>query len=81
MSIWSSLPGDDIHALNGDDRTANYRAEGDPTITVDVATTSFHDHIRLALYDGGVDVTALLSPAEARVLRDRLTAALGEQLL
>lgn len=77
MSIWSSIPGPDILALDGSDEAANYRAEGTPTISVDVATTGFHDHVRLALYDGGADVDALLSPAAARMLRDRLDAALG----
>ncbi|MEV0035489.1 hypothetical protein [Streptomyces sp. NPDC050804] len=78
MSIWSSIGTDDIQALNGDDAAANYRAEGEPTIAIDVATTGHHDHIRLALYDGCPDVTALLSPDAARALRDRLTSALGE---
>ncbi|MFR9794244.1 hypothetical protein ACL07V_37415 [Streptomyces sp. MB22_4] len=76
MSIWSSIGGPDILALNGSDEAANYRAEGTPTIGVDVATTGHHDHIRLCLYDGA-DVEALLSPAAARMLRDRLDAALG----
>ncbi|MFE7573061.1 hypothetical protein ACFU76_40080 [Streptomyces sp. NPDC057539] len=77
MSIWSSVSGDDILALNGDDKAANYRAEGAPTIAIDVATTGHHDHIRLALSDDA-DVTALLSPDAARALRDRLTQALGK---
>jgi hypothetical protein len=75
MSIWSSVPGPDIVALDGSNSAANYRAEGTPTITVDVATTGHHDHIRLCLYDGA-DVDALLSPTAARMLRDRLDAAL-----
>lgn len=78
MSIWSSVPGPDIAALDGSEESANYRAEGVPTITVDVATTGHHDHIRLALYDG-VDVEALLSPAAAQMLRDRLNQALSLQ--
>ena len=76
MSIWSSIPGPDIVALDGTSEAANYRAEGVPTIAVDVATTGHHDHIRLCLYDGA-DVEALLSPTAARVLRDRLDAALS----
>jgi hypothetical protein len=76
MSIWSSVPGPDILALNGDDDAANYRAEGTPTIHVDVATTGHHDHIRLALFDGAPDVDVLLSPDAARALRNRLDAAL-----
>ena len=77
MSIWSSVPGPDIVALNGSYEAANYRAEGTPTINIDVATTGHHNHIRLALYDGGPDVDALLSPAAASMLRDRLDAALS----
>jgi hypothetical protein len=76
MSIWSSVPGPDILALNGDDDAANYQAEGKPTIHIDVATTGHHDHIRLALFDGAPDVDVLLSPDAARALRDRLDAAL-----
>lgn len=79
MSIWSSIPGPDIVALNGLDDPANYRAEGEPTITIDVATTSHHDHIRLSLFEGGADIDALLSPEAARLLRDRLDQALGAQ--
>lgn len=78
MSIWSSVPGPDICALNGDDDAANYRAEGEPAINIDVATTRHHDHIRLALYDGGPDIDALLSPEAARLLRDRLDQALKQ---
>ncbi|MGW2226807.1 hypothetical protein [Streptomyces formicae] len=78
MSIWSSIPGPDIVALNGDIPAANYRAEGEPSIQVDVATTGHHDHIRLALFEGGVDVDALLSPEATRALRDRLSVALGD---
>ncbi|QKW06272.1 hypothetical protein HUT18_07515 [Streptomyces sp. NA04227] len=78
MSIWSSVDGPDIQALNGAPDVANFHAEGEPTITIDVATTRFHDHIRLALYDGCPNVDALLSPAAARALRDSLTKALGD---
>jgi hypothetical protein len=77
MSIWSSIPGPDILALNGGDGAANYRAEGEPTIHIDVATTGHHDHIRLTLFDGA-DVDALLSRPAAQLLRDRLDAALAE---
>ncbi|MGV9756910.1 hypothetical protein ACWDUC_13980 [Streptomyces tricolor] len=76
MSIWSSVPGPDILALDGSNDAAKYRAEGEPTIVVDVATTGHHDHIRLCLYDGA-DVDALLSPEAARLLRDRLDQALS----
>jgi hypothetical protein len=77
VSIWSSLSGPDLTALDGHDDAANYRAEGEPTIEIDVATTGHHDHIRLALWGGdGVDVCAVLPPATAEALRDRLTEAL-----
>lgn len=79
MSIWSSVPGPDILALNGADDAANYHAEGEATINVDVATNGFHDHIRLALFFGCPEVDALLSPAAARMLRDRLNAVLGDE--
>ncbi|NEB79091.1 hypothetical protein G3I40_28300 [Streptomyces sp. SID14478] len=79
MSIWLRLPGPDILALDGADDAANYHAAGEPVINIDVATNGFHDHIRLALFDGGADAEALLSPAAARLLRDRLTAALGDE--
>lgn len=75
MSIWSSVPGPDIQALNGDSQAANYRAEGELSITIDVATTGHHDHIRLALFDDAA-TDAILSPGAARDLRDRLDAAL-----
>ena len=77
MSIWSSIPGAAVLALNGADHDANYAAEGEPLIEVDVATTGHHDHVRLSLCEGGVDVDALLSPDAACALRDRLDAALG----
>lgn len=77
MSIWSSVRGPDILALNGDDEAANYRAEGEPSIHVDIATTGHHDHIRLSLFEGGSDVDALLTPAAARLLRDRLDQVLA----
>jgi hypothetical protein len=76
MSIWHSLAGE-VHALDGHDDAANYRAEGEPTITIDVAATTYHDHIRLAVWDDGdLDVCALLSPAAVHQLRDYLTAAM-----
>lgn len=78
MSIWASIPGDDIRALNGADEAANYRAEGEPVIVIDVATTGFHDHIRLSLFDGCPDVDAVLSRDAARALRDRLSEVLGD---
>ncbi|MCW2768176.1 MAG: hypothetical protein JWO11_4135 [Nocardioides sp.] len=76
MSIWSSIEGPDILALDGHQEAANYRGEGDPTIEIDVAVTSFHDHIRLALLGDSPDVCALLSPTAAAMLCDRLSKAL-----
>lgn len=80
MSIWSSVVGEEIRALDGHDYNANMHARGEPTIAVDVATArSWHDHIRLALDDdASIEVCALLSPAAARQLRDRLNIALGD---
>ncbi|WP_404974870.1 hypothetical protein [[Kitasatospora] papulosa] len=75
MSIWSTVPGPDIRALDGSTNAANYRAEGEPDVEIDVATTGHHDHIRLSL-SGCPDTDALLPPAAARLLRDRLDAAL-----
>lgn len=76
MSIWSSVPGETVKALNGAHENANYRAEGERTLEVDVATaTSWHDHIRLAIWGDGEDVDALLSPDGARLLAKQLEAA------
>ncbi|MFD3562808.1 hypothetical protein ACFWVU_24505 [Streptomyces sp. NPDC058686] len=44
-----------------------------------MATNGLHDHIRPALFDGGADAEALLSPAAARMLRDRPSAVLGDE--
>ena len=72
MSIWVSAD-PEVRALDGHDEAANYRAEGTPSITIDLATTSYHDHVRLALWDdNGLDVCALLSPAAARRLSQML---------
>lgn len=81
MSIWSSISGPIILALNGHDEAANYRAEGMPDIAVNVAVTTSHDHIQLGLWDyygtgEPIDVQAVLSPEAATMLRDRLTEAL-----
>ncbi|MFG2976284.1 hypothetical protein ACGFYY_25290 [Streptomyces sp. NPDC048331] len=77
MSIWSSVPGPDIYALDASSEAANYRAEGEPMTVVDVATTTFHDRIRLALWDGP-NADVLLTRETARALRDRLDVALAE---
>ncbi len=81
MSIWASIDGPGVVALDGHTEAANYRAEGDPSIFIDVATTGLHNHVRLALWKAGgpLDVCALLAPDAARALRDRLTKALGDQ--
>ncbi|MEU8273656.1 hypothetical protein ACFYOK_00760 [Microbispora bryophytorum] len=63
-----------------------YRAEGDPSIHIDVATNDFHPLVRLALRNihstgrmtGPLDVRTLLRPDAVRVLRDKLNTALGE---
>lgn len=86
MSIWASTDGPDVEALDGHDEAANYRAEGEPSIHVDVATNSFHELVRLALWNidsagqmsGPLDVCALLPPDAVRALRDKLNTALGE---
>ena len=77
MSIWNSIS-EPVRALNADDDDANYRAEGRPTIGVDVAITDYHDHIRLAVWDDehATHVDAILSPEAARAVRDMLDAAL-----
>ena len=78
MSIWVSI-GEPVMALNADDDDANYRAEGQPTVGIDVAIADgYHDHIRLAVWDDvrAVHVDAVLSPEAARRLRDMLDAAL-----
>lgn len=86
MSIWASVGAEVIEALDGHQEAANYRAEGTPRLEFDVAKTTLHDHIRVALWsirddgisDGRLDVKAVLSPASARNLRDALNIALGE---
>lgn len=86
MSIWSSIGprGPDVRAIDGRTAAASCRAEGERSITVDVATAKpCHNHIRLAMWgedadilDPGVDVSVLLPPDAARLLRDRLDEAL-----
>jgi hypothetical protein len=78
MSIWNSI-NEPVQALNADDDAANYRAEGEPTVGIDVAIAlGYHDHIRLAVWDDqrAVHIDAVLSPEAARRLRDMLDAAL-----
>ncbi|MEV7034603.1 hypothetical protein AB0N99_30780 [Streptomyces sp. NPDC093272] len=81
MSIWCSVAGPDIVALDGGTEAANDHAEGVPVWVIDVATAGgHHDHIRLAAHDidweRGVVIEALLSPESAQELRDRLDEAL-----
>jgi len=80
MSIWSSVRGEDITALNNDSHAAYYRGEAVETIYLDVATArSWHNRIRLAIWDEGdrkgVDETILLSPIAARALAAKLSEA------
>ena len=83
MSIWNST-GEPVEALNGDDDAANYRAEGQPTLAIDIAIADgYHDHIRLAVWtvpestDTPTHLDAVLSPDAARQLYRNLGAALG----
>lgn len=86
VSIWSSINpgGPDVRAIDGRTSAASCRAQGERSITVNVATAkSCHDHIRLTvsgedadILDLGVDVSVLLPPDAARLLRDRLDEAL-----
>lgn len=75
MSVWSSVGHDEpeIFAWQ-DDKTER------PDVYVDVATTTHHELIRLALYAakaGPVTETeVLLTRESATLLRDRLTHAL-----
>lgn len=67
MSIWSSV-GEPVPALDGHGEAANYRAEGEPSLAVDIATAN-HDHIRLAIWSepprapGEPATAAVLAPA------------------
>lgn len=73
MSIWSSVRGDDIKALNNDTEASNYRGEGEPNLTLDVATT-WHELMSLRIFE--LDVDVLLSVDAAEALRDRIDKAL-----
>ena len=82
MGIYSSIGLDepDIRGLDYNDSDAYYRAAGEPTFSVGVATsTSYHDHIRLGIYNesaSGDELATLLPPAETQRLIDQLTEAL-----
>lgn len=71
------MDGDPIVGLENDGEAANYRGEGEPCVNVDVATTSWHNLTRLALFDDGGDVDSevLLTADAARMLSARLTQA------
>lgn len=78
MSIWNSVGGDPVPALENDGDAANYRGEGQPRVSVDVATAlNHHRLIRLAMWDDGgdVDQEVLLSAGAARHLAARLIHA------
>ena len=80
MSIWSSAqPG--VMAFDLSARDGYRPPEGGATVNVDIATAaSFHDLIRLAIWDDdGIDVSLLLTPQMAGQLRDNLGAALGNR--
>lgn len=82
MSIYGSVnQHQDITALAAADLTDDYRADGEPSLTVDVATaTSYHDHVRLSAWSTQDRDAAwmLLSPESTRLLRDALDEALHE---
>jgi hypothetical protein len=68
----------DVRALNGHSDAANYRGEGEPDITIDVATApSYHDLIRLAVFDdrNRIDECPLLDPDAATALATKLMDA------
>lgn len=78
MSIWCSVSGDEILALRNNTEAANYRGEGEPTVTVDVATAPT-GLIRLALFDFEsaliLSEQVLLTPEAAREVAARLMRA------
>ena len=70
-----------VRAIENSTDAANYRAEGDQTAVVDVATATYHHRgIRLSMLDTGrahpVD-EVILDVDNARRLIDRLTTAIG----
>lgn len=75
MSVWSSVGygGPDVFSWENDHGER-------PDVYVDVATTTHHDMIRLALYAATsspvTETEVLLSRESAEILRDRLTQAL-----
>lgn len=82
MSIWASLPGEDITAVNVHDRGADeYAGTGPERIDVHVSTAlSWNDRIRLGaseLTGEGFDVCLLLDADGAELLAGRLLAAVA----
>ena len=75
MSIWNSVGpgGPEVFAWEND-------REDRPDVYVDVATTTHHEMIRLALYAATAspitETEVLLTRESATILRDRLTQAL-----
>jgi hypothetical protein len=84
VSIWSSIDGADVTAVNQDDDwPANqYRATTEPSLSIDVATAkSWNGNVRLSIVDLAtlghhVDLTALLTIEDAERLRDYLDRAI-----
>lgn len=79
MSIWSSI------GLGGPAIQASHDGLEDdpPTIDIGVATSGISEYIRLTANDdthgwANLQMRALLTHDSARLLRDRLTQALGE---
>lgn len=82
MSIWASIdlaPGGGIVGLHNATDATNYRGEGTPDLSLDVATTGHHDLIRLAIWTkeagGGLGLDVLLSVDAARRLCGQLAEA------
>ena len=74
MSIWVSI-GEPVSALDGDSDDAIYRAEGEPTVKIDVAIAEgYHDHVRVAVWNeaAATHMDAILSPGAVRDLIQQL---------
>lgn len=84
MSIWSSIDcdGPDVLASNlGDPDADNYAGTGPNDLSIDVATTTWHETLRLSVMpaDGGhgLDIGLLLNIDHAERLAARLTEAVA----
>ncbi|MEU4540270.1 hypothetical protein AB0G15_36065 [Streptosporangium sp. NPDC023825] len=75
MTTWNDI-GDPVPAL--DDFEANDQGESEITAVMSVGTTGAHNMIRLSAWDDGlgIDVDLLITPQNAKTLRDRLTLAI-----